>query len=383
MDASPDLRVLPPVTIAAARIESFDRWLRVHFDNAHHADFHYVWLRHNCDHDRHPQTGERTLDPSDIDPDIAPASVRIDAGTASIEIAWKGAASAPPSRYSLAWLSTHAYASRRREVSPPPSNVDRVTIDGRLFSDPTTLARVVVESARAHGVAIVRGFLPNGAADPADTETLVTAFAANRLAVIGTHFGRIEDLRTDNTTNANTDQLGYTDAAIQLHTDQPFLAEPPQFQLLHAMRAATHGGDNAIVDAAAAARYLESLDTEAFDLLRTEPVHFHRKQKAFERLEIAPILAYSADGAFRVRYSYFTMAPFSRPFASMESWYRAYRRFAAIVRAPEHQYRFRLEAGDFVLYDNHRMLHARTGFSGPRWVRGVYFDSLSDSGTAR
>ena len=44
------------------------------------------------------------------------------------------------------------------------------------------------------------------------------------------HFGDIEDLRTDNTTNKNNDQLGYTNAAVELHTDQPFIADPPHFQ---------------------------------------------------------------------------------------------------------------------------------------------------------
>ena len=42
---------------------------------------------------------------------------------------------------------------------------------------------------------------------------------------------------------------------------------------------------------------------------------------------------------------------------------------------PRHHFRFRLESGDFLIYDNHRMLHARTSFEGPRWVRGVYFDN--------
>jgi hypothetical protein len=36
--------------------------------------------------------------------------------------------------------------------------------------------------------------------------------------------------------------------------------------------------------------------------------------------------------------------------------------------------KLKLEAGDALLYDNARMLHARTGFQGARWVRGVYFD---------
>lgn len=32
---------------------------------------------------------------------------------------------------------------------------------------------------------------------------------------------------TNNTTNRNTDQLGYTDAAVDFHTDLPFIPEPP------------------------------------------------------------------------------------------------------------------------------------------------------------
>jgi gamma-butyrobetaine dioxygenase/trimethyllysine dioxygenase len=103
-------------------------------------------------------------------------------------------------------------------------------------------------------------------------------------------------------------------------------------------------------------------------------VRFHRRQRAFERTFTGPLLAMDGPEGFQVRYSYFTLAPFDRPFAEMEAWYRAYGRFAAIVRDPRHQYRLRLGPGDFIVYDNHRMLHARTAFSGPRWLRGVYFD---------
>jgi gamma-butyrobetaine dioxygenase len=58
----------------------------------------------------------------------------------------------------------------------------------------------------------------------------------------------------------------------------------------------------------------------------------------------------------------------------MEAFYRAYDRFARLVRHPRHRMQFLLKEGDFLLYDNRRMLHGRTGFRGPRWVRGVYFD---------
>jgi gamma-butyrobetaine dioxygenase/trimethyllysine dioxygenase len=119
---------------------------------------------------------------------------------------------------------------------------------------------------------------------------------------------------------------------------------------------------------------LASIDEDAYQTLLTQPVRFHRKQQAFERVVESPILTRRSDGSLMIRYSYFTMAPQQTSFAKMDAFYRAYRRFAKLVRDPRHQYRLRLSASDFLIYDNHRMLHARTGFTGPRWVRGVYFN---------
>ena len=60
------------------------------------------------------------------------------------------------------------------------------------------------------------------------------------------------------------------------------------------------------------------------------------------------------------------------PFDQMEQWYRAYQKFTRIIE--DYQYSFLLEPGDFVLYDNFRMLHGRTSFAGARWMRGIYLD---------
>jgi gamma-butyrobetaine dioxygenase/trimethyllysine dioxygenase len=209
------------------------------------------------------------------------------------------------------------------------------------------------------------------------TEPLIAALAGQGLAVRETHFGRVEDLRPDNTTNANTDQLGYTDAPIELHTDQPFLPSPPRYQLLQGIAPAEQGGENAFVDAFLAARWLRAHEQPDHDLLAETKVRFHRKQKAFERVVEAPVLGYQRPGeldGFQVRFSYFTLAPHRLPFARMAAYYRAYTRFTRLVRDPRRQLRALLRPGDFVLYDNHRVLHSRLPFRGPRWVRGVYFD---------
>lgn len=75
----------------------------------------------------------------------------------------------------------------------------------------------------------------------------------------------------------------------------------------------------------------------------------------------------------------------------MRLWYQAYGEFAKILHDEKFQFRFLLEPGescvcfflhvfcliafegDFVLYSNLTMVHARESFSGSRWVKGVYF----------
>lgn len=357
-------------------ITTYNDWLRVHFgeETAGHADYHWFWLRHQCNEDRHPQTGERTLDASDVPLGIRPRDVRLDDVGQNVVITWDEP-SGKQSRYALQWLREHAYAWDREAAPPPPSDTHRITVDATEIGDWNTVVNRTLELARCDGLAVVRGLskLSNRAAEE-DTEPLIEAFGRAGLGIIGTHFGRYEDLRVDNTTNQNTDQLGYTDAGIDLHTDQPFLDHPPRYQLLQCIRAADEGGESFLCDALAAARYLASIDADAFARLTTFPVIFHRKQKSFERIVESPIVTGDDPLGFIVRYSYFTLAPFKYPFAQMEAWYRAYDRFAKIVRDKRHQYRFSLQPGDFVLYDNHRMLHGRTAFSGPRWVRGIYFD---------
>ncbi len=342
------------------------RWLELPLADGT-ARFHYRWLRHACDLDRHPTTKERIVCSSEIPDDIRAADARITDG--DLRVTW--AHDRRESSYALAWLDRHAYDRGHARAPELPTDVRAFEID-RGDGD---LADAVARAAgllAARGAAIVRA---NGRVTrPEDeTEALIEAFEHRGLDVISTHFGRIEDLRTDNTTNQNTDQLGYTDSGIELHTDQPFLESPPRIQILQSIRPADEGGENYLVDALAASRRLSWEDRGLEETLRRVPIVFHRQQRSFESVVKSPILQGDGDD-FLVRYSYFTLAPHALPFAEMENYYRAYDRFARLVRDPSNQLRFRLGPGDFLIYDNHRMLHARTAFRGARWVRGIYLD---------
>ena len=58
--------------------------------------------------------------------------------------------------------------------------------------------------------------------------------------------------------------------------------------------------------------------------------------------------------------------PLDLPVDLVEPYYAAYRHLTRLMMAPEHQVRRVLVPGDFVMFDNHRTLHARTGFDDTR-----------------
>ncbi|MCA9509919.1 MAG: TauD/TfdA family dioxygenase, partial [Myxococcales bacterium] len=295
---------------------------------------------------------------SHVDLALRPVRAAATPDGGAVELAWPDGHA---SRFATSWLAAHAYAPER-SGGAAAARVD----DHRVEPGPELAARCLARVAE-RGAAVVFG-----AGD--DTEGLIAQFEALGLVVVPTHFGRIEDLRTDNTTNENTDQLGYTNAPVDLHTDQPFLERPPRYQALHCVRAADEGGASAIADAFAAARVLRDTAREDFDVLAGTPIVFDRRQKRYTKRLVTPVLEVVDDEPVRVRASYFTLGTPMLPFERMEAWYRAYARFVRLVNDERHRVAFRLEAGDFLLYDNFRMLHAREAFTGARWVRGIYFD---------
>ena len=139
------------------------------------------------------------------------------------------------SQFTFDWLVRHSYSINHQPVTLPGSDVvNMIQIDypelqrtsKNLEQD---FAKRIVECVERHGCVVVRKFGD-------DVEKVIRELLPPGEDVWESHFGRIEDLRTDNTTNKNTDQLGYTNAAVAPHTDMPFRHDCPSMQLLLSMR---------------------------------------------------------------------------------------------------------------------------------------------------
>lgn len=175
-------------------------------------NFHYIWLRHNCNcidtekGCRHSLTKERIINLSKIPRDIHPKELKIN--KEELETVWSDGHN---STYSKEFLLKHKYSLKVQETKPEDITVEYKDRNPKLFYD--ILSK--------YGMLVVK----NG---PKELEgTLKIAQEQFKSKIIETHFGLIEDLMPNNTTNKNNDQLGYTHSAVELHTDQPFIQNPP------------------------------------------------------------------------------------------------------------------------------------------------------------
>jgi gamma-butyrobetaine dioxygenase len=340
--------------------------------------FPAVWLRDNCPCPEclDPGTGQKLNDITGIPNELAITLVE-DAGESVLVTFGRDQ---HRSVFSRSWLEEHALdgdgdgdGDGRTEDDKElwlPADLDPET---RLpaVSWPRYLAggkARALEAVLRLGFALLRDV-------PAEPGTVLDV-AASFGYVRHTNYGRLFDVRVEPAPG----NLAYTSRAIRPHTDNPYRDPAPTVQLLHCLRAAGEGGDTGLVDGFAAAAELRATDAESFGALAKTPVSFGYVDKETELRASLPLIQLSPRGRVRgVRFNNRSMRPLRRPYAEVTAFYSAYRRWAELLARPERQLNLRLAPGDCLVFDNTRVLHARTAFSmslaSPgRHLQGCYAD---------
>jgi gamma-butyrobetaine dioxygenase len=129
-----------------------------------------------------------------------------------------------------------------------------------------------------------------------------------------------------------------------------------------------------MVDGFAAAAALRAMDREMFDVLTGTTVRFEYRDALAELRTSQPLIQLSPGGRVRgIRFSNRSARPPPRDAAR---FYAAYRQWAGLLARPERRLNMRLAPGDRLVFDNTRILHARTAFrvTGSRHLQGCYAD---------
>ncbi|MFD8701847.1 phosphonate degradation HD-domain oxygenase [Kitasatospora sp. NPDC059648] len=323
------------------------------------------WLRDNCPcvECRDPRNGQKLFQIDGLPPDLAiAASKELDG---NLEVLWSDG---HRSRYPPAWLDGTDEGDGRTEqgkrlwtAADFARGIPEADWEAYL-TDPAEQAAVLA-AVRRSGFALLRG-VPT-----AERQVLRVAESFGYVRV--TNYGELFDVRVEPDPN----NLAFTDKAIAPHTDNPYRDPVPTLQLLHCLENSATGGDSGLVDGFKAAAILRDEAPEDFATLTRTPVPFVFRDRRTELRADRPLIDVDPLGRIReVRFNNRSIGTLRG--TNPEAFYTAYRRFAAITLRPGLRLTFRLAPGDCLIFDNTRLLHARTAFEqdGRRHLQGCYTD---------
>jgi gamma-butyrobetaine dioxygenase len=329
---------------------------------------HPLWLRERCQDAStlDLRTGQRLQDPSDFDPQLALIAIaRMEAGR--LRVRFSDGHEAEFLEHDI--LAEAALRAGDHELPAPRLWDSTLQLNRRpRWSGLTSDAELVDWLAQFLELGFI--IFTQVPTEPGALLRVAAVFGYVRQ----TNFGALFDVRS----TPEASDLAYTAVALDPHTDNPYRWPVPGVQLLHCLVNETSGGLSTLVDGFAAAEALRTRDAEAFRVLSQTSVRFRYRDTATELVASAPPIELDVTG--RVQAVHFSprldFVPL-RPPGELASYYRARRAFDHLLRSPEFEIRFLLNAGELVMMDNRRLLHGRTGFDpaeGLRHLQGCYID---------
>ncbi len=351
-----------------------DRRIALNWADGERHHFHFVWLRQQHFHPaigRCDQASDAALRLPDDPASLDVASSAIENG--ELVVRWAG--DGVVTRHDLAWLRRNAYDRSSRLAR----KVRLQTWTGReaaafpwldwatLLADDEALFAFEVR-LRDCGFARVSG-APGG-----DGEV---ARLAERLGVLRhTDFGAVAmiETRPPSKTGRYTNLGAGGWVRLAPHTDEGWRYAPPGISLHLGLESTPgEGGDSILVDGLLAARRLADRDREAFEFLTRQPFRFCAERNPRERyVARGRVIVTDQDGeVVGIRFSDRTLGVQDLDEELIEPAYRALRAFARELYRTDLVYRHKLQGGECHVFDNHRILHARTEFdpgAGPRRI---------------
>ncbi|CCO34007.1 Gamma-butyrobetaine dioxygenase [Rhizoctonia solani AG-1 IB] len=359
----------------------------------------YAWLRDSCQCPRcvHPSTKQKLARTGDF---LSSAPRSISLQSEGLAVSWAGDSekdSVHESQYPLSFLQRYAEPTGQSLHVSHFDNLlnrrpwDLSTLPAPLFIQYEDFLKDplpgFVRTLR-DGFMLLRGVPTEhteyGHTAPSAVEPLAHMFGIVR----ETMYGRLWDVVSK---KASTN-IAFTNLKLDLHMDLMYLEHPPHIQFLHCIKTQVKGGSSVFVDALKAAQDLWYQDRGAFDLLASTPIPFHYENDGHHlhhshtTIQLAPDQARTTNGPpeiLNINYCPPFQAPL--PINTPLSVYSALGKFAELLSRPEARLEQLLEPGDCAVFDNRRVLHARTAFwderakegdeqETNRWLKGCYVE---------
>lgn len=342
-------------------LEPAEEGLELGWSDGHHSFFHALWLRDCCYCDSCGDTlsSKRFFVPSDIPADLRIERAQIDA-VGNLAVLWMPGEHV--SNYDAAWLRRHCYddASRQDRFHRPvlwrseiPGSIPTVDFESARNDDEQRMG--LYRSLRDYGMVRITGAAAEAGAVEA-VARLIGDLAESAYTPI-----------FDLSPSSRIKTMGNTFKAVPPHTDEAFRYAPPGINVLGCVRPADDGGESVLVDGFAIAEDMRAQEPQAFELLCRYGQTFNRVHpgELDQRARLRMIALDDRGEVVGIRVHTRAAGPLDLPGDVVVPYYRAHQAFCARMMSPDYQLRFQLGAGESILFDNHRVLHARAEFSDP------------------
>ncbi len=323
-----------------------------------------LWLRDNCPcaECRVVSTTEHRLVISQVAADLMPAGVAV-AADGTIDVDWGDHRSS----YSSAWWNDVTAQARRAYPDPKPwhpgfvpERFDHADVTGGSLA----VELEMLEAFGRDGAVVIT-------ATPTESGACVP-FIRRWAPPIEVPFDLVHDVYVDPAGY----NVAHTSEALPPHNDMGSKRHPPSGQILHMLVNDAEGGDSVLVDGFTIAGMLSA---EHREILASVEVGFRQFADDAETWGRSPILRTNVAGEVtHLRYSNQLLQAIDPTASYAADWYAAYHTLSALITDEANQIQFRLNAGDLLMVQNHRVLHARRAFrpaSGARHLQDTYFDA--------
>ncbi|KAI4723260.1 Clavaminate synthase-like protein [Aureobasidium sp. EXF-10727] len=277
---------------------------------------------------------------------------------------------------------THRYTGGKLAWNTSTLGEHMVDFDYNEYMSDEKVLHQLLKQLHVYGLVFVKN-LPEAESSVVQT--------ANRIGPLkNTFYGETWDVRSV----SNAKNVAYTDVHLGFHMDLLYMQQPPRLQLLHCLRASDQGGISLFSDAYRSMQALYEMDEAAFEALCETPVNFHydndnhhyfRTRRTFQRRDDITEVPKNTTSVWSAMEAVNWAPPFQAPFnhnlgdvafaKSTRAWHKAAQMFRDLTELRENVYSRQMVPGECVIFDNRRVLHARTAFAGgERWLRGAYLD---------
>ena len=174
--------------------------------------------------------------------------------------------------------------------------------------------------------------------------------------------------------NTEMADSAYTQEELRPHTDGTYNHDAPGLQLLLCCEYEAEGGESIMVDGFKIAKILRENHGTSYNILSEIDIPGRYFGDGVELIAKRPVFKFRNKKLIQVSFNNYDRGDFRLPNNKINDFYNAIRAFDKLANAKEMQWRQILKPGQLLIFNNWRVLHGRSEFSGKRKMSGCYIN---------